>query len=403
MGRPRTNTIALACWVLVAAARADFTFTRIADRTTPIPAGSGTFTGFAAPACDQGRVLFAATGVGQQGLYSYEAGELERLVDRQTPVPGMQKTFYEAIGPALDGGHYAFTGYYGGGRGVFSNLGGLHAVVTTGTTIQTPIGPRIVDEVGLPSVAGTGVVTFVASRSQADEYKAILRSGPGGTTIVADTAPGSPFTSVIQPALGTDFTAFLGYGALGGGVFCANGTDITPVVLSGDPVPGSTALFTSFTSLTARGDGLAFLGWSEDDLESRTGIYACRQGVLSTVADTDTPAPGIGLPFDDLINYGQPSIDGDNVAFAAGGPGFAGLYVRYEGRLLRVLDTRDTLDGKALRYLSVGRYGLSGRHLAFLALFDDLTSGIYVTQIPEPATLPVLVAFCGLALRRRCG
>jgi hypothetical protein len=391
-----TSTLAGALLFVVGLARAEVTFTKIADQSTAIPGGTGTFTDFAHPAISGGRVMFAAAGAGQQGLYDYENQALGVVVDRHTLVPGTQTYFYEALAPSFAGAHYAFQGYYGQ-TGVFSSLNGLHAVITTGTVIETPLGPRYVTSVGVPSVAGTDVTTFV----NCGDYQAILLSSPGETQVVADTAPGGSFTGVGQPNLGDGFLSFLGYGAFGSGVFRASGTTITPLVTSGDPAPGWDGTFGSFTYLTARGDGIAFLGNSESGMDGRTGVYAYRQGVLGLVADTGTPAPGTGIPFDDFINYGQPSVDSGNVAFAAGASGFAGLYVRYQGQLQSILDTTDMLDGRPLRYVSLGPYGLSGDEVAFFAMFDDLSTGIYVAHIPEPSTMVGGLALIGLVLLKR--
>ena len=375
---------------------AQVTFTKIADQGTPIPGGAGTFTGFAHPALTGGRLLFAATGIGQQGLYEHGRTGLSVIVDRGTLVPGTQSHFYEASAPAVDGDHFAFKGYYSQ-TGIFSNLGGLHAVITTGTLIQTPIGPRQISSVGEPSVAGADVTTFIACT----DYQAILLARPNETLIVADSAPGSQFSGVGQPALGADFTAFLGCGAHGSGVFRARQGEIAALVRSGDPVPGWDGLFTSFTYLTARGDEIAFLGRAESAPEFRTGIYAYRAGRLELVADTGTQIPGTTAVFEDFSNYGQPSVGDGTVAFGAGGDGIGGLYVQREGELLKILDSRDILDGKRVRHVSLGPYGLYADDLAFVVMFDDMSSAVYVARIPEPSTAPVLVVLAGLLMLRR--
>ena len=63
-------------------ARADTrTFPKIADQSTAVPGGTGTFTAFTQPQVSQGNIVFAATGPGSQlGIYRYDKATQSRSV-----------------------------------------------------------------------------------------------------------------------------------------------------------------------------------------------------------------------------------------------------------------------------------------------------------------------------------
>ena len=54
-----------------------------------------------------------------------------------------------------------------------------------------------------------------------------------------------------------------------------------------------------------------------------------------------------------------------------------GIFMDCGGRLHKVIDLTDTLDGKSLTDVSLGNRGLSGNQLVFGATFVDGSSGIY--------------------------
>jgi VCBS repeat protein/FG-GAP repeat protein len=86
---------------------------RVADRSTPIPGGSGNFNTFLPPALSGGNVAFLGTdqSFGQTGIYLFEGGVLNRMADRNTPIPGGSGNFTDASSPALSGTNVAFLGF----------------------------------------------------------------------------------------------------------------------------------------------------------------------------------------------------------------------------------------------------------------------------------------------------
>ena len=92
----------------------DGQITAVADNTTPIPVGRGTFTGFGVrESVDNGEVVFVGFGKDNQtGVYAWIDGELTVVVDTGTPIPGGEGTFQQ-FSPfndvAISNGNIVFT------------------------------------------------------------------------------------------------------------------------------------------------------------------------------------------------------------------------------------------------------------------------------------------------------
>jgi hypothetical protein len=99
---------------------------RVADLTTSIPGGTGSFTGFSEfPALSGNNVAFLARGnAGQEGVYLFADGALSRVADRNTPIPDGTGTFTELAEPVLSGGKVAFRAVGSSGQaGIYSFAG----------------------------------------------------------------------------------------------------------------------------------------------------------------------------------------------------------------------------------------------------------------------------------------
>jgi len=107
-----------------------FTFTKVADSSTPVPGGSGNFAGFNfEPSLDRGNVAFQGSGssFGQQGIYT-DIGGLGVVADTSTAIPGGSGNFVSTNRPSLDGGDVAFKGFgsigTSGDHGIYTDIGG---------------------------------------------------------------------------------------------------------------------------------------------------------------------------------------------------------------------------------------------------------------------------------------
>jgi hypothetical protein len=84
----------------------------IVDTTTPIPNGRGQFEGFGHPPTIEGEAIaFLGQGPDQQrGIYLWRDGVLSMVADNSTPIPGGSGTFSSYSAPSLAGDAIAFRG-----------------------------------------------------------------------------------------------------------------------------------------------------------------------------------------------------------------------------------------------------------------------------------------------------
>src|SRR4051794_35373340 len=93
----------IACWC--ASARAQFNLSKVADTSTPIPNGTGTFTAFDhSPVIARSGVAFRGLGTGQEGIYFRGPAPLQRAADRNTITPGTSSPFVAFGSPSGVGG-----------------------------------------------------------------------------------------------------------------------------------------------------------------------------------------------------------------------------------------------------------------------------------------------------------
>jgi hypothetical protein len=77
------------------------------------------------------------------------------------------------------------------------------------------------------------------------------------------------------------------------------------------------------------------------------------------------------------------------------------LFSDVGGDLTRVIGPGDTLFGKSVVSILMGPDAMSGRDIAFAAVFRDGSSGIYLATVPEPRAFLLGLTGCLLRLRRR--
>ena len=145
------------------------------------------------------------------------------------------------------------------------------------------------------------------------------------------------------------------------------------------PAPGGTT-FVFFNGSPALDEGnVAFRAeFRALDSSRQQGIFTTVGGPLTAVADTRTAVPGSTGNF---TFFGEPALDGDTVAFTGFGAGdHVGIYIATAGSLMKVIDTNDLLDGKQVSSFALGRNGLEGDSLTFLARFADGSEGIFLAE-----------------------
>jgi len=91
---------------------------RVADLNTTIPNGTGNFTGFGLLALSGGNVTFHGVGSsGQGGIYLFNGSALSRVADKNTAIPNGTGNFTGFGVPVLSGGNVAFFAVGSSGQG----------------------------------------------------------------------------------------------------------------------------------------------------------------------------------------------------------------------------------------------------------------------------------------------
>jgi hypothetical protein len=188
--------------------------TRVADLTTMTPDGTGTFTSLSPPLLSESNVAFVGRGgAGQEGIYLFNGTTLIRIADRTTTIPGGSGTFTSFSFPALSGGNVAFRGLGGAGQQGIYLFSRNELIRVADLTTVTPAGNGTFTGFEDPLLSGANVA-FRASGGSGKQG-IYLFSGTKLLRIVDLTIPipdfgSGTFTSVSFPALSGGNVAFIG-------------------------------------------------------------------------------------------------------------------------------------------------------------------------------------------------
>jgi uncharacterized delta-60 repeat protein len=383
----------------------------------PFPGGTGLYTGFlGGPALSGGLLAVHASGTGgQQGLFTCDrsapADPCVPVVAPSTPIPGGSGAFTGFNGLTVAGQQTAFIGGGAGGQqgiftcgpgdpcvplaavggripggtGAFTGFGDV--ALATGTAVPTP--PALAGFIG-SGVGQQGV--FVCQPGDPCAPVATLASAiPGGTGTFTSfqRMAITPDTALPQPP---SIVAFVGSGAAGQqGVFRCSASAIptdpcTPVATSATAIPGGTGAFTGFTQLAAAGRFTAFVGTGSG---GQIGVYSCDSAIptdpCTPIATRTTAIPGGAGTFTD---FGAISTSRGHTAFLGqGANGQVGIYAA--SVLQKIVAVGDTLAGKTIASLRLGRDALDGAHLAFAATFTDGSEAAFIADLPLTNRAPV--------------
>ena len=412
-------------------------FVKVADTSTPIPDGSGDFTGFqvnARIATDGSHVIFSGAGNGnQQGIYDrplFGGGSLVRIADTKTAIPGSANTFDAMTEPAVGGGRASFRGinFSSNRDGVYSApdvAGPLTVIADTTTPMPGPGGSGHFAAFDVPTLNG-GKVAFYgigAGNATSGIYAADAAGGP--LTTLVDTSMHVPgdignFSGFGRVSLHGNAAAYLGYPSTNakpltpGGNYATALTGGSPVKIadSRSPVPGATGgdTFNHFWSPSTDGTYSVF---NAQGTGGENGIYRYRLNGTgaAVVADLNTLIPGHGAAkfgyFDPAVSIstGVPVFYGSSADFSING-----IYASTGAGLLKLVEAGDSVDGKVLSGLQFYDQGVANGYdnIAFYGRFSDGSSGVYVSQIPlttlsvpEPTMTGLIGMTAPLLLRRR--
>ncbi|MDM9384259.1 PEP-CTERM sorting domain-containing protein [Chlorogloeopsis sp. ULAP01] len=421
---------------------ADFKFTKIADKNTPIPGGIGNFQSFGSPSLSGHNIAFQGYNfdnydrIKNQGIYISTglSGGLTKIADKDTLIPGGIGNFRTFGSQSISGNNIVFEGY---GYYHYGN------VDQQGIYVTTPINSALtnfVDKNTLipdftskkyvrnPSISGSNIAFTIGEADEtgyAEKRGIYANTGENGALIkIAGTNTPIPdsisnFDLVDSASISGSNIAFWG-GALSSdivdhqGIYASTGENraLIKIADTNTPIPGSVGNFTYVESPRISGRNIVFSGVSDADQQ---GIYANmgENGALLKIADTNTPIPDSNSNFHYFEGI---SISGSNIAFAGilednyyEAYREMGVYLYADGVLSKVISSTDTLiPGKTIRNIYMSNQGLDGESLAFLAAFNDNSIAIFRADriyepVPEPLTLggTAVAGFVGFWLKKK--
>ena len=292
-------------------------------------------------------------------------------------------------------GQIAFTAFPEGApleQGVFRATGGnIEAIALRGDSAPGTGGAVFGFLFGL-GVDADGDVLFYANDCAGPCYEGLFLSTPTGVVPVVLTGQPAPGTgggsfsgfdfgsAAFDGAGGVAFDASVSGGSTGGGVFLASGGQIVPIAREGDVAPGaagaSFSVFLGRVGVDAAGRVVfsARLG----GINGPSGVFLHETGGLRAVALTGDPAPGGGT-FSNFAHDAWIDASGD-VVFSASvvGTANAGIFQDSDGSLRAVARTGQPAPGIGGVFADLIDPAQRGDEVAFIGFVDDpLAVGLF--------------------------
>ncbi len=407
VGSQRTVFIALSAigWGLAclggsAVGAATFTFTKIADTSTRAPGFDPPLNlyGFSEPALDGDNVVFGAipNRGGWYGIFLHDGADLRAVAkggDSGLPGAGEILAF---LRPSISGDAVAVSyERSANGGGVLRCENGTCEVIVSSET------PAVGFFIYPPSLSGHKVAFYSQPAGVPGPSTRLLVAGPGGVVKVADQDTDLPgvigkfrgyFDGVDSwPMLVGDDVCFTSATSLDYmGVFLFQGGVFRTIVDNRPPALLPDGYTLNFV------ENIAFDGTAVLINTSLSGIYIDRGSGL--VTEQSVAEPVSGVPSSQWFAFSGAAFSGGHVAFVGvfydtnTGQFHTGLFSNIDGSYRPLLLDGDTLDGKTLLSTSelhpvtfgIGRQGVRGNDIAFVAYFDDgsggYTEGVYVAH-----------------------
>jgi len=363
------------------------TFTLIADNHTPVPGGTGTFSGFYDNrAIHQGNVVFIGwDSQNKTGIYSFKNGQLAIVADTHTTVPGTTSLFSTFNDVDFARSRIAFTGAWAGGnQGVFLKSGQdpLQAWATTATTGKKYFQGISLFQRKLVVTGGVNLVDGFGNHSESvmsiprqDTARVLVDTNTskpeGGTYVGYDqtvklAATGLLFTEIIPNTIPT-----------AAGIYEIPSGSSVPVLVANQQtaVPNGSGSFQGYLGIDWDGGEVAFSGLTS----LGPFLYAATSpSTVRVIVDWSTPMPDGGT-FSGVAN--PVAYEGGTFVFEGYGGGGIGLFTSQNGVISTVLKAGDQLNGRTVSDAFCYEGGKSGSHLLIRVLYSDFTNALYLVDL----------------------
>jgi len=389
---------------IVPPVRADvtFTFEKVVDTDTVVPASSGNATGtfdwMRPPVMSGGNIVFHAdvndiNNVIREGIYALIDGEFIVVADKNTPLYSADDyamwNIYEQ--PFIEGNQVVFDTWgltwdieeeerlYQFDDGELTEIVSSQTPIPGGSGNFSIFGPPLLDN-GCVYFRGFGLSGQQGFYRLCDSDLSMLvdrnTPNPSGSGTLSTMAS----LSVSEGNL-----AFVAKPSVSGavyGIYSTIGGLLGLVADENTQVPGTNNTFTSgFASLSIDHELIIF----NSSGGQQEGIYAFANNALVVIADRDTHIPG---SFGEFQTFWEISQSSGAALFLAEGDFERddGFYISRGGQILPVLLRDAVLDGRVLNGLGLDTQGLDGNQFAFLVGFTDESLAVYIGTIHVTCT-----------------
>ena len=358
------------------------TFTTIADSTTQVPGHSATFDSFETPAFDGTEVAFLGVSATDRGIYAGSAGAIRTIADYSTPQPPANNStvgWFE--NPDIDNGVVVFPGVADGFAGIYTDNQESLLRVADQSTLMPP-GTEAFRTLSGPTI-DSGSVVFAGSGAGADANWGIYKSTGGVLDVVIDDSTVVPggfgetfgFADHVSADSGNVLFRGRSEGDVQEGVYRFDGTTLGVVADRNSAVSDGTEFIRYFANVVSSGDNVAFRGMDTNDTPR---FYISDGSTLGSILKPGDAKPLASEPFTKYSLQIMQSLALDEQSLVLEG-GYGPLLYR-DDLYTSILSEGDTIEGKAVSFVSFANNGLSNNRLAMSVAYDDLSNAIVVAE-----------------------
>jgi len=327
-----------------------------------------------------GTVAFVDTTAGHTGLFTGTGGPLT-TIDTTSNYSMYSPGNGGGLSVSINDGNRvaAMVGVPQTPESIFSTTGGTLTHIADGNS--TPVSGVGTVVLSRPSIANTNVVAFTAYHS----------GGFAGNGVF--TGSGGPLTTVV---INPNSTSQLGVEP-----FSSRNNDYLTYIAPPSGVSSTTASVLHDGSTSTIGlppplaSAFAHIAINDVGMLAGTTIHGLSGGLMVGNGTTTLLVIRSSLndPSSPFATFDGISINHANVVvFYASGGTFSGLYTG-PSRGSKVIETGDPLDGSTVTSLAMGSEALNDLgQVTFWAKLSDGRQGIYVTSVPEPATVLLVLS-----------
>jgi hypothetical protein len=396
--------LAVFVFVFSTTAQAQIGLTKIADGSTTVPgAPATTFKDFHNPAFHNGQVAFRAiNSANAPGLYLFNGSTIVKLADTNTAAPNGGNFTNIQFDYGLENGAVAFFANDTNGAAIFLWTNGVttrlakrgDAIPGTATNKFTTFGQPVFDN---------GTVYFIGADST--NYQGVHRfDGVLSTGLVSSlqtyppTALPHQFSS--QLTVESNRLAVWSYAnpnTQPNAIFTWTNGVKNFLVSSNDAIPGAGVNFHTFQSPPDMRNGtVAFWGGSVANFQEGIFLRPFAGGAITPMVRRNDPNAGASGGLTSFYSF---SLDDNQAWFYAGGSGGESLFLWQSNSYRRVLSGGMKIGTRPIQnsggFVLVPR-AAHGGVAAFVAKFNDLTSGLYITTNLPPVTTSFSLAVTNL-------